>query len=81
VIPSSSSSSSSSLSPSSLIGDNPIADIRVANNAGDHWHSVLVRTGVFKGSNDDNDASDKADVVVDDIYDAINTIIKDNNNK
>jgi len=36
---------------------------------------------VFKGSNDDNDASDKADIVVDGIYDAINTIINDNNNK
>jgi len=40
---------------------------------------VLVRTGVFKGNNDDSDISDKADIVVDDIYDAINTIINDNN--
>ena len=59
------------------IGDNPKADIRGANNAGDHWQSVLVKTGVFKGDSNDND--DKADIVVNDIYDAINTIINDNN--
>ena len=31
-----------------MIGDNPETDIRGANDAGDHWTSVLVRTGVFQ---------------------------------
>lgn len=37
-------------------------DIRGANNAGDHWSSVLVRTGVFTGPQD-NDMNDPADLV------------------
>eukprot|EP00638_Chattonella_subsalsa_P009869 CAMPEP_0117743924 /NCGR_PEP_ID=MMETSP0947-20121206/6435_1 /TAXON_ID=44440 /ORGANISM="Chattonella subsalsa, Strain CCMP2191" /LENGTH=319 /DNA_ID=CAMNT_0005560739 /DNA_START=232 /DNA_END=1192 /DNA_ORIENTATION=+ len=32
-----------------MIGDNPAADVRGANNAGDRWSSVLVRTGLFEG--------------------------------
>jgi HAD superfamily hydrolase (TIGR01456 family) len=57
------------------VGDNPKSDIRGANNAGDKWRSVLVRTGVFTGT--DNDEEDPADVVVEDILDAINYILAD----
>ena len=57
------------------VGDNPKSDIRGANNAGDNWKSVLVRTGVFTGI--DNDEEDPADVVVEDILDAINYILAD----
>ena len=32
-----------------MVGDNPAADIKGANQAGHPWHSVLVRTGVFGG--------------------------------
>ncbi|TMW60081.1 hypothetical protein Poli38472_000123 [Pythium oligandrum] len=34
------------------IGDNPLADIQGANNAGAHWSSVLVRTGIYDGTKD-----------------------------
>jgi HAD superfamily hydrolase (TIGR01456 family) len=57
------------------VGDNPKSDIRGANNAGDNWTSVLVRTGVFTGP--DNDTVDPADVVVGDILDAVQFIIAD----
>ena len=57
------------------IGDNPKADIRGANNAGDHWKSVLVRTGLFN-SDTENDLEDPADIVALDILDAVSTIIK-----
>ncbi len=50
------------------IGDNPASDIRGANNAGAHWISVLVKTGVFKG---ENDPQDPADYVFNDIYSVI----------
>lgn len=45
-----------------MIGDNPKSDIRGANSAG--WSSILVRTGVFKGENDEEDP---AKYVVDNI--------------
>lgn len=56
-----------------MIGDNPAADIRGANNAGDHWTSVLVKTGVFPPT-ETNSKTDPADVVVDDVKHAIETI-------
>ncbi|CAI5723566.1 unnamed protein product [Peronospora destructor] len=55
------------------IGDNPQADIQGANNAGDDWISVLVRTGIYDGS---TDPEHEADVIVDDVYDAIKHIYK-----
>ena len=58
------------------IGDNPKADIRGANNAGNHWKSVLVRTGVFQGINDDHDV---ADIVADDIASALDVIFAKHN--
>lgn len=56
------------------IGDNPVSDIRGANNAGVNWKSVLVKTGIFNGQHD-NDANDPADEVFDDIYDAVSALI------
>ena len=56
-----------------MIGDNPAADIRGANQAGDHWTSVLVRTGVFSQL-EPNSSTDPADIVVDDVKHAIETI-------
>jgi ribonucleotide monophosphatase NagD (HAD superfamily) len=57
------------------VGDNPLTDIAGANAAGDHWSSVLVRTGIFAGG--DNDASNPADIVADDIYGAVSRILKE----
>ena len=57
------------------VGDNPKSDIRGANNAGENWTSVLVRTGVFTGIN--NDEMDPADAVVYDVLDAVKYIIAD----
>jgi ribonucleotide monophosphatase NagD (HAD superfamily) len=54
------------------IGDNPKSDIRGANNAGSHWRSILVRTGVFQGG--DNDEDDPADFVVADVLEAIQLV-------
>lgn len=53
------------------IGDNPLADIQGANNAGDHWSSILVRTGIYDGSRAPEHAPD---VITDDVYDAIRHI-------
>ncbi|CAH0473589.1 unnamed protein product [Peronospora belbahrii] len=55
------------------IGDNPYSDIQGANNAGDAWTSVLVRTGIYNGS---TNPEHEADVVVDGVYDAIKHIYK-----
>lgn len=41
------------------IGDNPYADIQGANNAGVHWSSILVRTGVYDGSKDPEHTPDE----------------------
>ena len=57
------------------IGDNPKADIRGARSAGEHWRSVLVRTGVFTG--EDNDPVDVADFVFDNVESAIDFFIED----
>ena len=61
------------------IGDNPKSDIRGANKCGNHWTSILVRTGVFTGMGNDDD--DPADVVVEDVLDAIKYIIADTKNR
>lgn len=57
------------------IGDNPKADIRGANNAGNAWSSVLVRTGVFS-STEANDEVDPADFVADDVFDAVEAVLR-----
>lgn len=56
-----------------MIGDNPESDISGANKT-EGWKSVLVRTGVFRG--EDNDKEFPADYVVDDIKEAIKLICK-----
>lgn len=50
------------------IGDNPMSDVRGANEWGRGWISVLVRTGNFRGV---NDKTDPAKVVCDDVCEAI----------
>ncbi|RHY79096.1 hypothetical protein DYB31_006511, partial [Aphanomyces astaci] len=55
------------------IGDNPYSDIQGANNAGDRWTSVLVRTGIF--TDVDNHQQHPADVVVDGVDDAVEWIL------
>lgn len=55
-----------------MIGDLPSSDIRGANQAG--WSSILVKTGVFKG--DENDKIDPAKYIVDDFSQAIKLIFQ-----
>jgi HAD superfamily hydrolase (TIGR01456 family) len=57
------------------IGDNPESDIQGANNAGGQWTSIMVRTGMFTGS--ENHAVHPADVVVGDVGDALEWILKE----
>ncbi|XP_062215974.1 mitochondrial hydrolase YKR070W [Phragmites australis] len=57
-----------------MIGDNPKVDINGALKAGHPWSSVLTRTGVFRGK--DNDPQFLADLVVDTVEDAINYILE-----
>lgn len=62
-----------------MVGDNPQADIRGANNAGDPWRSVLVRTGVFgRGRAQaelENDLQDPASLVVPSLVEAVDAIV------
>jgi len=58
-----------------MIGDNPRSDIRGGNVAG--WITILVKTGVFKWSEEhQNDHDDPATYVVDDFMEAIKLIYK-----
>ncbi len=56
------------------IGDNPMTDIKGANTAGGKWVSVLVKTGLFQGT---NDAVNPAKIVTDDVGTAVKDIIND----
>jgi len=56
------------------VGDNPAADVRGANSAGDEWVSVLVRTGCFTGK--ENDEFDRAQIVEDNIEHAVKKILE-----
>ena len=58
------------------IGDNPLSDIKGANDAGPHWRSILVRTGMFSDAKLINDAANPADAVCDDIGAAVEYILK-----
>lgn len=53
-----------------MIGDNPPVDIKGANDAG--FNSILVRTGVFQGG--ENDIENPAKYVVKDVNEAVNLI-------
>ena len=55
-----------------MIGDNPKSDIDGANRKG--WVSILVKTGIFKG--EDNDEEHPATHVVEDMNEAVNLIFK-----
>eukprot|EP00762_Andalucia_godoyi_P005879 ANDGO_06962.mRNA.1 putative CDP-alcohol phosphatidyltransferase class-I family protein C22A12.08c len=55
------------------VGDNPRADVRGANRAGDRWKSVLVRTGCFQGPA--NDPHDPAHMVTADVEEAVDRIL------
>jgi HAD superfamily hydrolase (TIGR01456 family) len=56
-----------------MIGDNATSDIRGANGAGEHWHSVLVRTGVFRGGA--NDETDPAKYVAANVWEAVQYVL------
>jgi HAD superfamily hydrolase (TIGR01456 family) len=52
-----------------MVGDNPLADIRGANNSGAPWLSALVKTGVWKGEALQGDC--KPQLVFDGVLDAV----------
>jgi HAD superfamily hydrolase (TIGR01456 family) len=56
------------------VGDNPLSDIKGANQAGPMWKSVLVRTGIFN-SVDKNDNLNPADYVLDNLEQSIKFIL------
>ena len=56
------------------IGDNPLSDIKGANEAGEHWHSILVRSGVH--SSKENHPVYPAEFICDDVYDAVQYILE-----
>ncbi len=58
------------------VGDNPKSDIQGANAAGDHWHSILVKTGLFPSHGKENDHEHPANHVCDSIVEAIDYILK-----
>jgi HAD superfamily hydrolase (TIGR01456 family) len=55
-----------------MIGDNPETDIKGANGMGGKWRSVLVRTGVFHGG--ENDRENPASLVADNVGEAVDMI-------
>lgn len=57
-----------------MIGDNPATDIQGANRAGEHWYSVLTRTGMYTAQ--ENDPTHPADAVVEDAVKALDWIIQ-----
>ncbi|KAK4775264.1 hypothetical protein SAY86_010199 [Trapa natans] len=57
-----------------MIGDNPPVDIKGAKQAGHPWFSILTRTGVFRGK--DNDPDFPADRVVDTVEEAVEYILQ-----
>ena len=58
-----------------MIGDNPAADVRGANNAGDDWRSILVCTGVYQGGIEGNDHVDPAWRVEQDLHSAVDRLL------
>ncbi|KNA20312.1 hypothetical protein SOVF_053570 [Spinacia oleracea] len=60
-----------------MIGDNPSVDIKGAQEAGRPWFSILTRTGVFRGK--ENDQEYPADMVVDTVEDAVDFILDKEN--
>jgi HAD superfamily hydrolase (TIGR01456 family) len=62
------------------VGDNPLSDIKGANEAGDNWSSVLVETGMFvpeqHADANGNHPEHPGDHVHPNVYDAIQAIVK-----
>lgn len=56
-----------------MVGDNPASDIAGANNYG--WESILVQTGVFRGSRPE-EAEHKPTVVARDVLEGIKWALK-----
>ena len=56
------------------VGDQPETDIRGANNAGPHWQSALVGTGMWTGEG--NSVGDPADLVAADVLAAVKSILR-----
>ena len=54
-----------------MVGDNPRADIRGANQAG--WYSFLTKTGIH--TKDINDKNDPATFLVEDFAEAVEVIL------
>ncbi|CAK8997749.1 Uncharacterized protein YKR070W, partial [Durusdinium trenchii] len=59
-----------------MIGDNPKADVRGANFAGDPWRSMLVCTGVYQAGVHSNDPEDTAWRVVPDVSAAVELLLE-----
>lgn len=59
-----------------MVGDNPAADIRGANAAGDRWRSILVCTGVYKGGAESNDPLDPAWRVEENLGSAVERLLR-----
>ncbi|KAL6516505.1 hypothetical protein OROGR_019810 [Orobanche gracilis] len=57
-----------------MIGDNPSVDIKGAQQAGQPWFSILTRSGVFKGK--ENQPLHPADLVVDTVDQAVDYILR-----
>ncbi|KAL0298632.1 UNVERIFIED_CONTAM: Haloacid dehalogenase-like hydrolase domain-containing 5 [Sesamum radiatum] len=57
-----------------MIGDNPLVDVKGAQQAGYPWFSILTRTGVFRQR--ENHTQYPADMVVDTVEDAVEFILK-----
>lgn len=55
------------------IGDNPLSDIKGANEAGDRWVSILVRTGVHQS--EENDLANPANHFCQNVTEAIQYIL------
>lgn len=53
------------------VGDNPASDIAGARAAGHPWTSILVRTGIFRRPAGENDPNHPADLVVQDVLQAV----------
>eukprot|EP01138_Halocafeteria_seosinensis_P002120 gb/GECG01002170.1/.p1 GENE.gb/GECG01002170.1/~~gb/GECG01002170.1/.p1 ORF type:complete len:389 (+),score=43.01 gb/GECG01002170.1/:1-1167(+) len=61
-----------------MIGDNPEADIRGANGAGEPWRGILVRSGVFSGK---LAPEDQPEITMDGVMNAVNYVINQQKEK
>ncbi|XP_068644122.1 mitochondrial hydrolase YKR070W [Aristolochia californica] len=62
-----------------MVGDNPLVDIKGAQQTGKPWFSILTRTGVFKEKG--NHAQFPADLVVDTVEEAVDYILMEESSK